>query len=122
MDLLIRANNGVNRRSGFARISFWLKPFEYTLEDIRHGGHLVVVKHVDKVRPDRLGMRWGGVGNRPTPVGGYFDYRPTCIVSARTSADKSPPLHPAHHVRHPCPVPSEFSAQVSGTKFSLRRV
>jgi len=106
----------------FARISVSLKPFEYALEDIRHDGHLIVVKHVDEIPPNSLGVRGRSVGDRLAPVVGEFDYRPTRIVSARTSAEKSPPLHPGHQVRQPCPVPSEFATQVSGTKLPRRRL
>jgi hypothetical protein len=112
--------NGAETR--VARISFLLKPFEYALEDIRHDVDLVVVKHVDEVSPNSLGVRGGSVGNRAAPVVGEFDYRPTRIVSARTPADKSAPLHPANQVRQPCSVPSEFTTQISGTEFPRRRL
>jgi NADPH:quinone reductase-like Zn-dependent oxidoreductase len=47
-----------------ALISLWVKPFQYSLEDISHGGDLVVVKQIDKVSTNGVGMRGGSVSNR----------------------------------------------------------
>ena len=58
-----------------ALISLWVKPFQYSLEDISHGGDLVVVKQIDKVSTDGGGMRGGSVSNRPAPLVGEPDHR-----------------------------------------------
>ena len=51
-----------------ALIWLWVKPFQYSLEDISHGGDLVVVEQVDKVSANGVGMRGGSVSNRPAPL------------------------------------------------------
>ena len=81
-----------------ALISLWVKPFQYSLEDISHGGDLVVVEQVDKVSANGVGMRGGSVSNRPAPLGGELDHGSAGIVGARASADESPLLHSDNQV------------------------
>jgi hypothetical protein len=76
----------------------WVKPFQYSLEDISHGGDLVVVEQVDKVSANGVGMRGGSVSNRAAPLGGELDHGSAGIVSARASADESPLLHSDNQV------------------------
>jgi hypothetical protein len=79
-------------------IWLWVKPVQYSLEDISHGGDLVVVEQVDKVSANGVCMRGGSVSNRPASLGGELDHGSAGIVGARASADKSPPLHSDNQV------------------------
>jgi hypothetical protein len=90
----------INRElsSTAALISLWVKPFQYSLEDISHGGDLVVVEQVDKVSANGVGMRGGSVSNRPAPFVGEFDHGSAGIFGAGASADESPLLHSGNQV------------------------
>ena len=81
-----------------ALISLWVKPFQYSLEDISHAGDLVVVEQVDKVSANGVGMRGGSVSNRSAPLVGELDHGSAGIVGARASADESPLLHSGNQV------------------------
>ena len=81
-----------------ALIWLWVKPFQYSLEDIGHGGDLVVVKQIDKVSANGVGMRGGSVSNRAAPLVGELDHGSAGIVGARASADESPLLHSGNQV------------------------
>ena len=81
-----------------ALISLWVKPFQYSLEDISHGGDLVVVKQIDKVSTNGVGMRGGSVSNRPPPLVGELDHGSAGIAGARASAHESPLLHSGNQV------------------------
>ena len=81
-----------------ALIWLWVKPFQYSLEDISHAGDLVVVEQVDKVSANGVGMRGGSVSNRSAPLVGELDHGSAGIVGARASADESPLLHSGNQV------------------------
>ena len=81
-----------------ALISLWVKPFQYSLEDISHGGDLVVVEQVDKVSANGVGMCGGSISSRPAPLVGEFHHGSAGIVGARASADESPLLHSGNQV------------------------
>ena len=81
-----------------ALISLWVKPFPYSLEDISHGGDLVVVEQVDQVSANGVGMRGGSVSNRSAPLVGELDHGSAGIVGAAASADESPLLHSGNQV------------------------